>query len=483
MANIRGRTFISHYLFFAVFTLLAVIIPSGNSGLAQGLEGRAIDQTQRAVRNQITDRESGRNLMSLFNRDARTEYKSSNEVLVRGTGIFSRNNDGKSRNFSYEAVFNNRNSNVSDIRYDWRGDWYHGDRGGRNDINRLTGTYRLDQSRSDNPATVADRVARNVSGKDQQRLRNSIMRRLESPDSLAIEREGRTITIASSRARQVTFEADGREHSEQSRNGRVIRTKATLNGDRLTVNTEGDRSVDYRVIFEPAGNGQQLRVTRRISDDENLRQQVVAYSIYEKTSTEAQFNLHSGARYDYPSSGVSESNFLVPDGTELVAVLNDNLNTNQAHEGDRFTLTVRSPSQFDGAIIEGHLVKVNRSGQVSGRAEISFDFDSIRLRNRPISNFDGYIENIRTTSGETLRVNNEGRVQDDSNQTTRTVTRAGIGAAIGAVIGAIAGGGKGAAIGAGVGAGAGVGSIFIQGREDLKLMSGTEFMIRSSAPR
>ena len=33
------------------------------------------------------------------------------------------NNDGKSRNFSYEAVVNNRNRNVSDIRYDWRGDW------------------------------------------------------------------------------------------------------------------------------------------------------------------------------------------------------------------------------------------------------------------------------------------------------------------------------------------------------------------------
>jgi len=56
-------------------------------------------------------------------------------------------------------------------------------------------------------------------------------------------------------------------------------------------------------------------------------------------------------------------------------------------------------------------------------------------------------------------------------------------AAIGAVIGAVTGGGQGAAIGAAIGAGAGAGSVFIQGRSDLDLMSGTEFRIRASASR
>jgi DUF3011 family protein/ricin-type beta-trefoil lectin protein len=53
---------------------------------------------------------------------------------VRGTGAFSRNNDprynnGQSRNFSYEAIVNNRNrsrnsnGNLSGVRYDWRGYW------------------------------------------------------------------------------------------------------------------------------------------------------------------------------------------------------------------------------------------------------------------------------------------------------------------------------------------------------------------------
>jgi hypothetical protein len=257
-----------------------------------------------------------------------------------------------------------------------------------------------------------------------------------------------------------------------------MRTNATLSGDRLVVGTEGDRSVDYQVTFEPIDNGRSLRVTRRITD-EDLRQAVVAKSVYDKTSESPQFDV----RGNYPAAGASRGSVLVPDGTQLVAVLNEKLSTKQSRDGDRFTLTVRSPSRYEGATINGHLAGVGRSGQVSGRAEMSFEFDTIRQREGRVYDFAGYIESVRTTNDDTVRVDNEGRVQDESGQTGRTVTRTGIGAAIGAVIGAVAGGGKGAAIGAAVGAGVGAGSVFIQGRNDLDLMSGTEFTIRVSAPR
>ena len=194
-------------------------------------------------------------------------------------------------------------------------------------------------------------------------------------------------------------------------------------------------------------------------------------------------DIYSDVRDNYPPAGASVGNFVVPDGTQLVAVLNDNLSTKQARDGNRFTLTVRSPSHYDGASIEGHVAQVNRSGRVSGRAEMSFEFDRIRLRDGRASNFAGYLESVRTTSGETPKVDNEGRAQDEDSQTNRTVTRTGIGAAVGAVIGAIVGGGKGAAVGAAVGAGAGAGSVYVQGREDLDLMSGAEFTIRASAHR
>jgi hypothetical protein len=477
MERLGMRTSMNRCTCAAVLIFVAAVFASSSLGLAQGSADRAIDQAQRAVRERITSREAGRDVIVRFASDARTESASNAQVRVRGTGSLMRSNDGRSRTFSYEAVVNTRKSSVSDIQYDWRGDWFSS--GSRSAAtNRLTGTYRLDQGRSDDSATTADRVTATLPRGQQERLRNAVMRRLEAPESLAIERDGRTITVASSRAAPVTFEADGREQIEQSRNGRQMRTTATLSGERLTVSTEGDRSVDYQVTFEPIDNGRSLRVTRRITD-EDLRQAVVAKSVYDKTSDSPQFDV----RGKHPAAGPSRGGVLVPDGTQLVAVLNENLSTEQSRDGDRFTLTVRSPSRYEEATIDGHLARVARSGQVSGRAEMSFEFDTIRQREGRAYDFAGYIESVRTTNDDTVRVDNEGRVQDESGQTGRTVTRTGIGAAIGAVIGAVAGGGKGAAIGAAVGAGVGAGSVFIQGRNDLDLMNGTEFTIRVSAPR
>src|SRR5207253_10984447 len=138
----------------------------------------------------------------------------------------------------------------------------------------------------------------------------------------------------------------------------------------------------------------------------------------------------------------------------------------------RFTMTVRSPGAYEGAMIEGYVSQVNRSGRLTGNPEMSLNFERIRLRDGRSYEFTGFIENVRTPDGEDVRVNSEGVVRESSGQTQRTVTRGGIGAAVGALIGALAGGGKGAAIGAAVGASAGAGSVFIQGRDDLDLTSG-----------
>ncbi|HZB46917.1 MAG TPA: hypothetical protein VE360_16790, partial [Pyrinomonadaceae bacterium] len=106
--------------------------------------------------------------------------------------------------------------------------------GGYTASNSLTGTYRLDPSRSDNPRDIADRAARNLPAGERQRISERLASRLESPDMLAIERTGSRVTIASSRAPQTTFDADGRVSNEQLPNGRASRVTATLSGERLT---------------------------------------------------------------------------------------------------------------------------------------------------------------------------------------------------------------------------------------------------------
>jgi uncharacterized protein YcfJ len=362
--------------------------------------------------------------------------------------------------------------------------WWNNRTRGRfdQDSMRLTGTYRLDPSRSEDAMRVADRVTRGLPPEQQQRIRNVIARRLESPQMLAFERDGRNLTVVSTSAPPVTFEADGRTRTEQTARGRTVSVTATVLGDQLIVSQTGDRGNDFRVTFDPVGDGRRLNVTRQL-DIESLTQSIVVTSSYDKTSEVADTSIYTGrpGRTD-PSRTDPSRSYTVQDGTQIVATLNENLMTQQTRAGDRFTLTVQSPPEYAGAIIDGTVVEADRSGRLAGRSEISLDFERISMRNGRSYSFEGIIESVRTPRGDTVRVNNEGTISEKTGQTRETVTRSGIGAAIGAIIGAIAGGGSGAAIGAAVGAGAGAGSIILEGRDDLELTSGTQFAIRASAP-
>jgi hypothetical protein len=349
---------------------------------------------------------------------------------------------------------------------------------------RLTGTYRLDQSLSDNANAVADRATRNLPYGDRQRVRDQVMRRLEAPDMLAIERNGNSVTIASSRAPRTTFEANAAERREQLPNGSYSRVVAQINGDQLIVRSTGQRETDFSVTFDPVEGGQRLRVTRQIWNDQLGQNPVTVQNVYDRTSDVAEWNVYTGSpSYDQTGSTTTTTSgtFVVPDGTMLNATLDTDLSTRTASTGERFTMTVNSPDQFQGAVIEGHVANVSRSGRVTGRSEMSLNFDSIRMRDGRTYQFAGFIDGVRAANGEIVQVDNEGTVRDSS-QTRQTEERAAIGTAVGAIIGAIAGGGKGAAIGAILGAGAGAGSVYAQGRNDLDLTRGSEVTIRASAP-
>jgi hypothetical protein len=348
----------------------------------------------------------------------------------------------------------------------------------------LTGTYQLDSTQSDNARRQAEIAARSVPYSQRQQVIDNLMRRLEAPDQIAIERRGRTVTIASTRAPQITFDADGVERTETRPSGRTVRTVASLNGNQLIVSTTGDRGNDFNVTFDPADYGRRLYVTRRISDV-NMSQPVTVRSVYTRTSDVARFDIYNGSQYPNNAGyGTTNGTFIIPNNTELVATLDNDLSTRNAREGDRFTMTVRDPAQYAGAVIEGTVGRIQRSGRISGRSELSLNLDTIRLRDGSSYRFGGIIESVRTPNGEQARVDTEGTVQEGGNSRGETTAeRAAIGTAVGAIIGAIAGGGKGAAIGAILGAGGGAGSVYVQGSDDLELTSGTEMTIRAGAPR
>lgn len=418
------------------------------------------------LRNGFADRDADRSSL-----DAVLQPSSSINSYIVGNRT---NNDVTNK---WTLVRNDLNTLASYYRmsWDWNNTMMPGQPNGSFD-QRLTGAYRLNTGMSDNISTAIDRAIANAGYDSTQetRVRRNLERRLVSPTTLSFEKNGQQLTMSSANGASVNLSADGVVRTETSPNGRTVSVSVTATNRDMTINYEGDRMNDYNIAFVPMNDGQ-LRVTRRLYlEDQN--QTVTVTSVYNKTSQVPQWDSPV-----YPTgNGSMNDNFLIPNNTAITATLDAPISTRNARNGDRFSMTVNSPSQYSGAVIEG-VVNGERSGMVSGRANLALTFETIRLRDGRKLRFAGIVDGVREPNGNMVNVNNEGSIRDDS-QTTKTVTRAGLGAVIGAIIGAIADGGQGAAIGAGVGAGAGAGTVVLQGRDDLELDRGTQFNITATAP-
>ena len=367
----------------------------------------------------------------------------------------------------------------------------------------LTGTYKLDTSRSENTDQIISET--NVGGTQRQDLQT----KLEAPDQIAIFVRGNEVTLASSKASPVTFTADGSEKTETDANGRNLRLRASLKSQELTIASLGGDS-DYTIVFSPTDGGRSLKVTRRITTP-YLNQTVFADSVYTKTDAIAGLGIDTSGQDTASDSGGWSSNdnstssnnntggsnnnssgnptysspragdYIVPNGTIIIAQLENNIDTKISQNNDHFKMTVQSPLDYRGAVIDGHITGVGRSGRVSGNSNITFNFDTITLRNGKTYDFAGFLQSIKDQNGKSVAVDAEGTAKGGS-QTKETVKRGGIGAGIGAVIGAITGGGTGAAVGAIIGGSVGAGSVVVQGRDDVQLLKGSTITLQSSSP-
>jgi hypothetical protein len=228
-----------------------------------------------------------------------------------------------------------------------------------------------------------------------------------------------------------------------------------------------------------------------------LSQTVFAESVYQKADSGALVagNTDSDADYsssdqdtrnNYPTNYPTTTNgrsgeFIVRNGTILTGILENDVDAGVSQNNDRFKMTVQAPNEFRGAIVEGYLSGISRSGKVSGRSQITFNFERIKLANGQTYDFAGFLQSVTDENGKTVQIDTEGTAKG-KDQTRETVKRGGIGAGLGALIGVIAGGGKGAAIGAIIGGGAGAGSVVLQGKDDLKLRKGSSINVQSSSP-
>jgi len=391
------------------------------------------------------------------------------EVLTRNPGSAAAQTAWRSIRSDVESL-----ASAYSITWDWKNPDYPGIPG-IGVYQRLTGTYQVDTARSDNPQRAIDTALRTVPAANKARVTRQLMRQLDPPNMLAIDRNGPTVIIASSLGPQVTFEADGQTRRESGAAGWTANTRATLYGDRLEITTSGAANaanLDYSVTFEPLAAGRDLQVTRRIYN-EGLSQPVTVRTVYRRMSETPDWTMS-----DRGEDTTGEPfGMLVPDGVTLEARLDQTVNLRTARDDDRVTLVVHNAprSELEGATIEGY---VRRTTDGKG---VVLQFDQIRLRNGRHSEFDGVIERMIGPNGEMVPFDGEQATVGDRNQTRESIERGAIGAAVGAIVGAIVGGARGAAIGAVVGGGGAAATVLLGQGDQSQLVRGTEFTIRARA--
>ena len=334
---------------------------------------------------------------------------------------------------------------------------------------RLVGTFELDRGRSDDPQRIADQATRTLPPDVRDRVHQNLLNRLNAPQSLAIELRGRSVTIVSSNGPRATFDADGRNRTEAGPNGQPLTTRADLRGDGVTVTTTGNRGSDFTVQIDPVPGG--LEVTREL-DSEALQGSVSARSFYRRVADEPRWSIYEPGPPPMPPPGL----VLVPDGTELIGRLDRALSTRTTREGERFSMVIET-GPYRGASLDGIVSHVT-SG--NGRANMVFDFRTIRLADGRSGPLAAAIDSVRTPDGQVIRINRSGESIRNDQATGASGQDTAVGAAVGALIGAIAGGGKGAAVGALVG---GAGTIAVEGHDELDLPAGSALTISVIGPR
>lgn len=331
--------------------------------------------------------------------------------------------------------------------------------------NRITGTYRLNQTQSDDVSQLVERSLGTLRGQPRENMRQSLERRLRAPEMIAIEMNNRNVSMASSILPRVTFQADGRARTEVNESGRNVSTTATVDEDGLMITYLGQRANDFYLTLLPAAGGK-LRVTRRIFPDDSSDSLTVT-SVYDKIDNTTRWNALGGGRPDTNLGTVVDNSLAVPAGTRLDAELRSQISS--ASGTTSFTMEVLN-GQYRRSIISGRVLMEDPRTRVAGRSRALIAFDTITLPNGSIHRFTGDVEQLRTPGGELIEVSNQ-----TAQQGTAAPQR--VGGILGALMGAIAG------VPPGQGPASVQGAVISQRGDAILIEAGSEVSIVATQPR
>ena len=161
----------------------------------------------------------------------------------------------------------------------------------------------------------------------------------------------------------------------------------------------------------------------------------------------------------------------VPAGTVITVRLVDGVSSRRNRPGDTFQGTLEEPLTAEGLVVAernanvfGRVVDTQKSGRVSGRAEMALELDR-----------------LQTVGGE-VRIASDTMIRRADASKGKDAAKVGIMAGIGAAIGAVAGGRKGAGIGAAAGGAAGTGTVLASRGKPVEFPPETRLTFRLRAP-
>lgn len=179
-----------------------------------------------------------------------------------------------------------------------------------------------------------------------------------------------------------------------------------------------------------------------------------------------------------------QTELLIPAKTKVSLQLLSPVSTASSKKGDKFNCKILTPAEFAGAVVEGHVRSVKRSGKADKDSKIDLAFDRVTLTDGRTANFSATVLEVFDVinAKDQGRADNEGTIKNKSTAVKTSIKRAAVGALIGALVGGAIAGGQGAAVGAAIGASVGVTTTLAMKGPDLEFKTGTEFTVETDGP-
>jgi hypothetical protein len=187
-----------------------------------------------------------------------------------------------------------------------------------------------------------------------------------------------------------------------------------------------------------------------------------------------------------PNVAPAPKTYTVPAGTKVLLELRSAIDTHSAKPGDGVYLSSTFPVVVGnrvlipaGVYVQGVVDRVQRAGQVKGRAQLDMHFTSIIYPNGSVVEIPGIVDSVPGAKNQTVNNDEEGTIEQKPDKGRDAARVAEIGIPVGGTVGTIGGAAAGHPLAGGLGglaagvAAAGIVSLFTRGA-DVTLSAGTQ---------